>query len=39
MMLLALTIAFTAVAGALCAGGWIASVAPHRKWRVLPARR
>jgi hypothetical protein len=38
MMLLALTIAFTAIVAALCAGGWIASVAPHRKWRVLAAR-
>jgi len=32
-MLLALTIAFTALAAGLCTGGFIASSAPHRRWR------
>jgi len=32
-MLLLLTIGFTAVAAALCAGGFIASSAPHKRWR------
>ena len=39
VMLFALTIAFTAAAAALCTGGWIASVTPHKRSRVLAPRR
>jgi hypothetical protein len=33
-MLLIVTIAFTALVAALCTGGFVASSAPHKRWRV-----
>jgi hypothetical protein len=38
-VMLTLTITFAVVVATLGAVGLIASIAPHRHWRVLPARR
>ena len=37
--MLTLTITFAVLVATLSAIGLIASIAPHRRWRVLPARR
>jgi hypothetical protein len=38
-VMLILTIAFAVVVATLGTGGLIASITPHRRWHVLPARR